>query len=283
MAYGLPSAAADAARVSLDAYDRLVGEGRTDLVAEAARTRGTLAVALQRLGELEGALRVLEEALDAYRGVPDGDVSMRRAARAMPRHDASSHTSGERAFVLRGLGAIASELRDTLNSGSTDLSRQLSELRDRYESAVEGSRSGSPREASQLLESLAGTLTWLAAAHHDDRVDQLRAETGLALGMSAMYCGREAAADHGFQQAVDSYHLLVMEWRRPEFTETWFKSWIGMASSLVLQGHDDEADETVRELTAHVRRLLPREVRGWDRLAEAALQQMRQARDDGHQ
>ncbi|WP_330328353.1 serine/threonine protein kinase [Streptomyces sp. NBC_00536] len=291
-AYGLPAAAADAARASLEAYDLSIGQGRSDLVAEAARTRGTLAIALQRSGALRGALEALEEALDAYRGVPEGDESMRRAARVVPGRAASRGTSGdgtgaattpeatpgERAFVLRGFGALAAELRETLGSRPADLPRRLSELRERYESAVAGSRAGSPREASMLLEGLAGTLTWLAAAHQDDRIDQLSAETGLAQGMAAMYCGREAAADHGFRQAVDSYHLLVMERRRPEFTESWFKAWIGMASSLVLQGDDAAADETVRELIAHVRRLLPREVRQWNRLAESALREMRQAR-----
>ncbi|KOY53759.1 serine/threonine-protein kinase [Streptomyces sp. XY332] len=290
MTYGLAPAAVDAARTSLDAYERLITAGRADLVSEAARARTALAFMLIALGDLAGAAELLEDALGIYGELPGTDVAMGRAARirpadsvdeefgGLPTDSGGSAPPGQklRDTVVGFLATALSELRDTLAAGPGDMSEQLLRVRASFGSSMELGQSGMTLDASRMLENLSGKLIWLADAHPGDEVEQLRAETGLALGLYCMHCGRFGAAERGFRLAVDAYGELTATRERAEFTERWLEAYIGWASVFVWEGDDAGVEEVLQEMRQRVLRFQPGQAEAWDQRVTSALHALRQ-------
>ncbi|MFI1422715.1 protein kinase [Streptomyces sp. NPDC020731] len=258
------------AKQALREYQNLIDDGRADLVDEAARLRGALSMALQRSGDLDGAVREMETMRRHF--AERTTYPWQRLLPAQAVDTAASLGADPNSLLLQGLDvrlADLSKVRDVrprhLDGLITDLARQRDEL-------VSGSLAFmEPDQVSQALEDLCGSLVWLAGRHPRDAVHEACVETALVSGVTAMRCARDGAAERGFRLAVAHGRVLVLDRGRIGHLERWANAHVALASWQTFRGDDSGAARTIRDMETHLTALVPAQVPAWSAHARQAL------------
>ncbi|MFI2506576.1 protein kinase [Streptomyces sp. NPDC018972] len=258
------------AHQALREYRSLIDAGRADLVDEAARLRGALSVALQRSGDLDGAVREMEAMRRHFAErttYPWLRLLPRQAAETAASLGADPHT-----MLLEGLDARLADLARVRDVKPRHLDRLLADLARERDELVSGSSAFlEPDQVSQALEDLCGSLLWLAERHPRDAVYETCVETALVSGVTAMRCARDGAAERGFRLAVAHGRVLVLDRGRTGHLERWSHAHVALASWQTFRGDDGGAERTIREMEAHLTVLVPALVPAWSARARQAL------------
>ncbi|AJF69055.1 serine/threonine-protein kinase [Streptomyces vietnamensis] len=272
--YGIADHAAVAAREALKVYDRLITEGRVDLVAAASRARVLLGQCLLADGELDSAAQELETGLRAYENISDRDLD-----RSMAGRRGSSPDGLLRTALIESIELWVAEVREALGVRPQTLAQELDRRWADYEAGRELFRHGAPREASLFLERSAGMLRWLAEAYPGEPVERIRAETLLLLATCATSCERAGVARHAFRRAAECLRRLTTDLGRPEYADRWFEACIARLSWLVWDGDEPEAQTVLKDLRREVGVFRPAQRETWDRRAEESMAQGRKLRE----
>ncbi|WP_426362080.1 protein kinase domain-containing protein [Streptomyces sp. E-08] len=284
--YGLGEEGAEAARMALSVYEKLVAQGRTDLRLETARTRTALASALTRIGALEDAALEWEKGIQAYRELPDSDVALEVATReesgpglgGVGEEPPNPSGAQWRDRLVHRFSERLADLRRTLESSPDDMKDHLAWHESVHSTAAALAAAGHPEEASALLEINGGEVAWLARKFPSDEVEWLRGRSGQLLGLYSLQCGRGGAAVRGFRTAVDSFRILRWERERDEFAEPWLEAYIGWAAARAAEGDDSGAEAVVQEMRQRAGRIRPLQAPAWDRRTAETLRFVRERR-----
>ncbi|MET7783401.1 protein kinase [Streptomyces mirabilis] len=275
--YGMHGEAAEAARSAVDQYSALIARGRGDFAAEASRVTGTLATALLCLGDVEGAERALEQMLSRHGSLATDDPALGRAARFatrwLPDSPKPVHRRGGdvHAFMFEALSNQQRDLRSLLAVTSAGLPAQLATFEGDMRSASDIGAQGARRDASLLLEQLAGKLVWLTARHPGTSVEQLCGEAALRLGTFAMMCGRDAAAVRGFARGTAAYRTLVVDYGRRDLVDRYLRALSAPVMLHGMRGDTASVSASLRELQEQARRHDRRNAARWVEQARASI------------
>lgn len=258
------------AQQALREYRSLIDEGRADLVSEAARLRGALSVALQRSGDLDGAVREMETMRRHF--AEQTAYPWQRLLPAQAVNTAASLGADPNALLLQGLDVRLADLAKVRDVKPRHVERLLAELARHREELVSGTFAFmEPDQVSQALEDMCGSLVWLAERHPRDTVHEACVETALVSGVTAMRCARDGAAELGFRLAVAHGRVLVLDRGRTAHLERWSNAHVALASWQTFRGDEAGAGHTIREMETHLTALVPAQVPAWSAHARQAL------------
>ncbi|MGW4022499.1 serine/threonine-protein kinase [Streptomyces sp. NPDC005009] len=258
------------AHQALREYQSLIDAGRADLMDEAARLRGALSMALQRSGDLDGAVREMETMRRHF-----AERTTYPWQRLLPRQTADTVASlgaDPNTLLLQGLDVRLADLAKVRDVKPRHVDRLLAGLAHQRDELVSGSLAlMKPDQVSQALEDLCGSLVWLAERHPQDAVHEACVETALVSGVTAMRCARDGAAERGFRLAVAHGRVLVLDRGRAGHLKRWSDAHVALASWQTFRGDDSGAARTIREMEAHLTTLVPAQVPAWSAHARQAV------------
>jgi serine/threonine protein kinase/tetratricopeptide (TPR) repeat protein len=238
------------AEETLRLFDDLLARGRWDLATEANRLRGAHGVILTRLLDLDGAAESITRARDHCRLSPIGDNAKDIAA---------------------GFDALLGRIDELRTATAGDAPAMVSEIRSSMARAAEISRAGQPDFASKILEDALDELRWLSNLLNTEEVIALCGQAGLQVGVTAMYCGRDAAAYRGFAVSVQCHETLLENHRTGEYIKAWFHGHVGMASVCLVAGDEQGSEKVVTDMDAHLVILDPSHRAQWTARARDIL------------
>ncbi|MBO3751927.1 serine/threonine protein kinase [Streptosporangiaceae bacterium NEAU-GS5] len=272
---GLLDEAWTALSAAYSGFEELVRAGRDDLRTEAARTASLAGEIMLRLGRPEQAVSAFQDARGHWEALAPGDLRVRRmmsspdtVRRAQERAGAmpgAAAPAGPEAIV-EIIGRRIAEIQEMLAVRAGDVPAFLATIRERKTHAGQLTRSGLPRDASRIMEELAGSLLWLSRTHPGEHVSALLGEIGIGLGLTSMHSRRDAAAIRGFTLAVEQYEALVTESGLEAYRDDWFRALYGLAACLAFLG--DQAG--VARVADELDRLAPHRAAEW----RAKIQEM---------
>lgn len=245
------------AEETLRLFDDLLARGRRDLATEAARLRGAHGLILVRLLELDGAAESITRARDYFRSSGAGtEVN----------HD-----------IAAGFDHFLRRIDGLRTATAEDVPAMVAEIRSSMEGAAEISRAGRPDAASTILENALDELRWLSDLVGSEEVIALCGQAGLQVGVTAMYCGRDAAAHRGFALSVQCHEALLAQRRTVEYLEAWFHGHVGMASVRLIGGDEQGSEEVIADMDSRLAVLDPSGRKQWVARARATLAELHPA------
>jgi tetratricopeptide (TPR) repeat protein len=255
MTLGDYKTACDLANKTLRLFDDLLAQGRGDLATETARLRAAYGVILRRLLNLDEAAESMTRARDYFFSVSTDDgESLKRAS---------------------GFDSLLHSIDELRTSTAEDMPAMVAKMRSSMDEAVGLSRAGDPYHASMLLEDALDELRWLSKLVGGEEVIALCGEAGLNTGVTAIICGRDAAAHRGFAVSVQCHDILLEHRRTVDYLEAWFKGQVGMASVHLIAGDKQTSEKVIAYMDSRLAVLDPSHRAQWMIRAQEALDGLR--------
>jgi hypothetical protein len=132
------------------------------------------------------------------------------------------------------------------------------------------SRGGDTFHACELFDEAILIYSVMAERQPGPRWLEALARTQMQLGIVAMHCRRDVAAERAFRGAIENYDRLMREFQQPEL-ENWGKACLGLAVFLKTMSREEDSTAVMSAASDGMRSLGEEKYAQWQRWAEEAL------------